>query len=57
VLNLQYVPVRPIVINSNLSSIIINFMPWMRKKAQGLIENGFDYVTDMDDLKLFRKIK
>jgi hypothetical protein len=27
------------------------------KEAEDLIEAGFDYVTDMDDAKLFRKRK
>ena len=27
------------------------------EEAKNLVEDGFDYVTDMDDLKLFRKRK
>jgi rubrerythrin len=26
-------------------------------EVQGLIENGFEYICDMDDLKFFRKRK
>ena len=27
------------------------------EEARGLVENGFDYVTDVEGLKLFRKRK
>jgi hypothetical protein len=47
------------------SPTIINVMLWMRKnayeditiKATQLIENGFEYITEIDGTKLFKKRK
>jgi len=40
-----------------LSSIIICCLRRASKQDKELIENGFEYVTEMDGLKLFRKRK